>query len=63
MNKRKQGTTTEVAESYTLSRIGEPDGEFKPLYIATVRGGSSPSDNLLRSRRPRPRQMRTSLTT
>ena len=38
MNKRKQGTTTEVAESYTLSRIGEPDGEFKPLYIATVRG-------------------------
>ena len=38
MNKHKQGTTTEVAESNTLSRIGEPDGEFKPLYIATVRG-------------------------
>jgi hypothetical protein len=38
MNDHKQGTTTEVAKPYTLSRIGEPDGEFKPLYIATVRG-------------------------
>lgn len=38
MNKHKQGTTTEVAKPYTLSRVGEPDGEFKPLYIATVRG-------------------------
>lgn len=38
MNKRTQKTTTEVAKSYTLSRVGEPDGKFKPLYIATVRG-------------------------
>jgi hypothetical protein len=38
MNKRKQKTTTEVANTYTLSRVGKPDGEFKPLYIATVRG-------------------------
>lgn len=37
MNKRKQETTTEVAKPYTLSRIGEHDGKFKPLYIATVR--------------------------
>jgi hypothetical protein len=38
MNKRKQKTTTEVAGTYTLSRVGQPDGEFKPLYIAKVRG-------------------------
>lgn len=38
MNKRKQKTTAEVAKTYTLSRVGEPDGEFKPLYIAKVRG-------------------------
>jgi hypothetical protein len=38
MNKRKQGTTTEVAKPYTLSRFQNPDGEFDPFYIATVRG-------------------------
>lgn len=38
MNKRKQKTTTEVFENYTLSRVGGPDGEFKHLYTATVRG-------------------------
>ena len=38
MNKRKQKTTTEIFENYTLSRVGEPYGEFKHLYIATVRG-------------------------
>ena len=37
MNKRKQGTTTEVAEMYRLSRF-EPAGEFDPFYVATVRG-------------------------
>jgi hypothetical protein len=38
MNKHKRETTTEIAETYTLSRVGEPDGEFKALYIARVRG-------------------------
>jgi len=38
MNKRNQKTTNEIAKTYTLSRVGEPDGEFKPLYIAKVQG-------------------------
>ena len=38
MNKEKQETTTEVAETYTLYRPGEPDDGSKRLYIATIRG-------------------------
>jgi integrase len=38
MKKPKQTTATEITETYTLSRVGKPDGEFNPLYIATVRG-------------------------
>jgi len=37
MNKRKRGTTTEVAETYTLSHFGDPGDGFDPFYVATVR--------------------------
>ena len=38
MNKRKQKTTTEVADTYTLSQFQTLDGELVPFYVATVRG-------------------------
>lgn len=41
MNKRKQSkqeTETGITGSYTLSRVGDPDGKFNPWYIATICG-------------------------
>jgi hypothetical protein len=38
MNKRKQETTTEIAETYTLSHFEDPGDEFDRFYVATVRG-------------------------
>lgn len=38
MKKLKQELATVIPETYTLSHFGEPHDEFKPLYIAKVRG-------------------------
>ncbi len=38
MNKPKQKRTTEITETYTLTRLAEPDGTLIDFYFAKIRG-------------------------